>query len=365
MDPITLGLDLGRSETRLYDGEHLTVFPSLVGGPVATVRRGNARLVDEVLDQHLSIKLDRHTYTIGRHALEQPFLFPVNDLDLFAEDLNLALLLSMLGLYARRHGLGGIPRFKLCLGLPVALAKRVAYVEQQVRAWTRLHTFEFCGEPMSLDLVQIDVIPQPVGAVYAAILGGQLEYSPTEIIGVIDPGHLSTDWVVVRLPNELAAYSGQTTAAAGFRLTEAVTDHLAAEGVSRINPIGVMEALSSGEYRDNGAAIPVPSEITAELVELMAQQIALTVRQSWRDLSIDRMLLVGGFGRILYPHLTQYPYFRDLQLASDFRYYNVRGAYEYAVATPQCDQDETPTPARSRGAKVKVEASVPPVEVEV
>ena len=93
--------------------------------------------------------------------------------------------------------------------------------------------------------------------------------------------------------------------------------------------------LITGVYKDNqGDSITIPEHLVENLKEIMAQQIALTVKQSWRDLRIHRMLLVGGFGRILYPLLTKYPYFRDLQLAQDPRYYNVKGFFEYAIASP-------------------------------
>lgn len=334
MDAINLGIDLGRSETRLYDGQQLYMIPTLIGGPVSAVRRSGAQAENEAVEQQLSIKLGRHEYTVGRHAMEQPFFFPVNDLDLFEDDLNLALMLSVIGLYVRRLAVTGTPKLKICLGLPVALCRRKAYTEQHLAEWTRLHAFEFCGDPMSVDIVQIDYIPQPVGAVYSSIFDGQLEYSPTENIGVIDPGHLSTDWIVVRLPNELSAFSGHTTASAGFRLTDVLSNHLTEQGVVRLDPLAILESLSTQEYRDNGRTIALGDELTADLLERMAQAIALTVKQAWRDISIDRMLLVGGLGRLLYPFLTQYAYFRDLQLLTDFRYGNVRGAYEYAIASP-------------------------------
>lgn len=333
-DLVTLGIDLGRSEARLYDGETLITLPAILGGPVATIRRGASQVIDEALEEHLTVKLGPRTYSVGRYALEQPFHLPLNDLDLFADDLNLVMLLALLGLYARKKGLEGTPKVKLCLGLPVALSRRADYVDTHLRAWERLHTFELAGRTMGVDIVQIDAIPQPVGAVYAGLLAGQLDYAPNENIGVIDPGHLTTDWVVVRLPNELANYSGFSTATAGLRLTDAAAASLADQGVLRLEPVALMETAATGQYVHNGATYTVPAEVLDELLEMMALQIALTVKQSWRDLSIDRMLLVGGFGRLLYPHLTQHPYFRDLQLAQDHRYFNVKGAYEYAIAAP-------------------------------
>jgi len=333
-DLVTLGIDLGRSEARLYDGETLITLPAILGGPVATIRRGSSQVIDETLDTHLTVKLGAKTYSVGRYALEQPYHLPLNDLDLFSDDLNLVMLLTLLGLYTRRQGFEGTPKFKLCIGLPVALSRRTDYVETHLRAWERLHTFEFSGKPMAVDIAQIDVIPQPVGAVYAGLLAGQLDYAPDENIGVIDPGHLTTDWVVVRLPNELSNYSGQSTATAGLRLTDAVSNYLSDQGIMRLDPVALMEAAASGQYIHNGVTYTIPAEIIDELVEMMALQIALTVKQSWRDLSIDRMILVGGFGRLLYPHLTQHAYFRDLQIAQDHRYFNVKGAYEYAIAAP-------------------------------
>ncbi len=364
-DLVTLGIDLGRSEARLYDGETLITLPAILGGPVATIRRGSSQVIDETLDTHLTVKLGAKTYSVGRYALEQPYHLPLNDLDLFADDLNLVMLLSLLGLYARQKGLEGTPKFKLCIGLPVALSRRTDYVETHLRAWERLHTFDLSGRAMAVDIAQIDVIPQPVGAVYAGLLAGQLDYAPDENIGVIDPGHLTTDWVVVRLPNELANYSGFSTAAAGLRLTDAVSNTLADEGVLRLDPVALMEAAATGQYVHNGATYTVPAEVLDELVEMMALQIALTVKQSWRDLSIDRMLLVGGFGRLLYPHLTQHPYFKDLQLAQDHRYFNVKGAYEYAIAAPLREGLAAPTPVASPSVReTKVAKSAPALEPE-
>ncbi|MEB3328826.1 MAG: hypothetical protein VKQ33_06300 [Candidatus Sericytochromatia bacterium] len=332
---INVGLDLGRSETRIYDGEHLFTFPTMVGGPVATIRRGSAQLLDENLEQNLWVKVDGHEYSIGRYAMEQPFLFPVNEENIFQGELNKALVLAALALLARRTGQGNVPRYKVCLGLPVYLSRRPEYIDASLREWLGRHDFTFCGEPTSLEIIQIDTIPQPVGAVYAAILAGQLDYNPEETIGVVDPGHLTTDWVVVRLPNELTKYSGHTTAVAGYRLYEEVASYLSEQMVPRINPMAVQESLITGVYKDNqGDTLTIPEHLVESLKEIMAQQIALTVKQSWRDLRIHRMLLVGGFGRILYPLLTKYPYFRDLQLAQDPRYYNVKGFFEYAIATP-------------------------------
>jgi hypothetical protein len=336
---INVGLDLGRSETRVYDGENLLVFPTLVGGPVATIRRGSAQLLDENLENNLHIKLDGHEYSLGRYALEQPFLFPVNEENIFQGELNKALMLTSLGLLTRRIGHAGVPRFKICLGLPVYLSRRPDYIDSALQEWIGRHEFTFCGEPMALEIAQIDTIPQPVGSVYAAILAGQLDYNPEESIGVIDPGHLTTDWVVVRLPNEMTQYSGHTTAVAGYRLYEAVSSYLSEQMVPRINPMAVQESLITGVYKDNqGESIAIPEHIVDGLKEIMAQQIALTVKQSWRDLRIHRMLLVGGFGRMLFPLLTKYPYFRDLQLAQDPRYYNVKGFYEFAIASPLREQ---------------------------
>lgn len=340
MEPITLGVDLGRSEIRIFDGESLYTFPTLVGGPVSAVSRGSSKLLEEALENNLSVKAGKHLYTVGRHALEQPFLFPVNDIDLFSDDLNLILLLAALGLYTRKRRLQGTPRFKLGLGIPVFVARRPGYAEDHVAAWAKTHRFDFCGHPMTLDIAQVDVLPRPLGAIYAATLEGQLDPNPDELTAVIDPGHLSTDWVVVKLPKELAKFSGHNTSAAGIRLVEAISDHLTAEGVARVNPLAAMEAVTTGRYIENGQEISIPPDMNQELCELMAQQIALTVKQVWRDLSIDHMLLVGGFGQVLYPLLVQFPYLRDLILANDCRYFNVKGAYEFALRVPLRDLAE-------------------------
>jgi hypothetical protein len=74
---VNVGLDLGRSETRVYDGDHLLTFPTMVGGPVATIRRGSQQLIDDHLEANLHLKVDGHEFSVGKYALEQPFLFPL------------------------------------------------------------------------------------------------------------------------------------------------------------------------------------------------------------------------------------------------------------------------------------------------
>jgi hypothetical protein len=334
-EPFQVGIDLGRSETRIYDGTTLLTFPSLVGGPVATIRRGSVRIIDDNLEHNLQVKVDGQLYSLGRFALEQPFLFPVNDENIFESDLNRALFLGALGLLTRRRRVQGVPRYKVCLGVPVYLSRRPDYIERALHAWLGRQEFEFCGEPMVFEIAQIDAIPQPVGAVYAGILSGQIDYNPEKAIGVIDPGHLTTDWVVVRLPNELTQYSGHTTAVGGFRLYEAVAAYLSEQMVSRIDPSALQESMVTGVYEANGSdAIKIPDALQDQLKEIMAQQVALTVKQSWRDLRIHQMVLAGGFGQMLYPLLRKYPYFRDIELATDPRYVNVKGFYEYALASP-------------------------------
>lgn len=332
---IPVGLDLGRSEVRVFDGERLYTFPTLVGGPVPTIRRGAGTVLDENLEYNLHIKLGPFEYSIGRYAMEQPFLFPMNDENIIEDEFNKALFLAALGLLVKRAGHAGVPRFKVCLGLPVYLGRRAEYVEQALAGWLGRQEFVFCGEPMAVEIVQIDTLPQPMGAVYAAIVNGTLDYSPEENIGVIDPGHLTTDWLVARLPNELTQYSGHTTAFSGHRLYEAIGSFLQEQGVGRLDPIGIQESLVSGVYTDTtGAVVPLPEGLIDTVKATMAQQLALTVKQGWRDLRIHRMLLVGGFGQLLYPLLTQFPYFKDLALAEDPRHTNVKGFYEYACAAP-------------------------------
>lgn len=331
---VDVGLDLGRSEVRVFDGTRLLTFPALLGGPVANIRRGGESVVLENLEKNLHLRWEGISYSMGTYALEQPFHLPLNEENLLGSELNRVLMLGALALLCKKAGLVR-PRFKVCLGLPVYLSRRQDSLALQLRAWEGQYQFEFMGESIEFEVAQLDPLPQPLGAIYAAYVAGQLDPSPEELVGVIDPGHLTTDWVVYRIPNELKDVSGHTTAVAGYRLYETVAGYLSEQMVPRINPAAVQEALFTGVYRDNqGDPIEIPEALIEEKKAIMAQQIYLTVKQAWRDHRINKMLLVGGFGRLLYPLLTKFPYFRDLQLAQDPRHFNVRGFYEYAVAQP-------------------------------
>ncbi|MEB3186368.1 MAG: hypothetical protein VKP72_02895 [bacterium] len=367
MDIITLGIDLGRSEIRLSDGEQVIALPTLLGGPVSTVKRGQSRVGDDFLESQLAVRLGRRSYSVGQLALAQAVDFPVNDPDLFADELNLVLLLALLGLYVRRRGITGTPRFKISLGLPVGLSRRRAHVEAQLATWVGLHQFELAGENLSFEILQIEPMPTAVGAVYAALLEGQVAFSASHNVGVIDAGHTSTDYLVVRLPHELSAYSGHSPAAAGCRLEQILVEFLESEGLVRVHPLRLREALATRVYVDGSTRIEIPETLWADTLEPLAQHVALTVKQAWRDLAIERMVLVGGFGKFLYPYLVQFPYFRDCLLADDVRHLNVRGLFEYALASPLRPSgvalETSPTfrtPASTAPSAVQVEMPVAP-----
>ena len=208
-------------------------------------------------------------------------------------------------------------------------------LEEAVAGWTGTHRFEFCGQPLTVEIEQLDVLPRALASVYASTMEGLIDPGPDTTLGVVDAGHMATDWLVARLPRELPRYSGFATSVAGVRLVEVVEDILLDEGLVRINPLAALEASVTGKYVEGSRELELPTEALEEMRELMAQQLTLTLRQSWRDLALDQVLLTGGLGEVLAPLLEGARGLPGLVLAGSPRTGVARGAYEFAVRQPE------------------------------
>lgn len=337
MTAINLGIDLGRSETRLYDGQHLLAFPSLVGGPIETIARGNYNLIKA--ENNLFVEVDGRPYSVGRYALEQPFLFPISDPHPMRGELNRVLFLTAMGLAAQRLGWPEKPRLRLCLGLPVYFARNQALNQEILQTWLGRQRVVFRSVPMDFEVERIDIIPEALGTIYQAILEGQIDGEGDgnvieKSIGVISIGHQTANWLVVSNLQELSKYSGHFTNAVGYHLHDAIAAHLGqAHGLFQVNSIDLHESILTGVYRDlEGNVYPIPAQLVEQVKRAVARQVALTVEQSWRYTKLDHLLLSGGMGGSLFELMQETPYFHRLQRVSDPRYANVKGYYEYIAA---------------------------------
>ncbi|MEB3236413.1 MAG: hypothetical protein VKO64_02155 [Candidatus Sericytochromatia bacterium] len=334
MEPVTLGVDLGRSEIRLFDGETTLRHPALAGGPVRSMARGSARILEEQPEDHMTVRIGRLTHTLGRMALEQPMVFPASGVDLFEDGLAWVHLLGALGLLARHHRTQGTFRVRLGLAVPQLNARRDEALHAAIDTWRGVHRYEFCGQPMAVAIEQIDVLPRTLASVYAATMDGVIDPGPDTTLGVIDAGHVATDWMVARLPRELPRFGGFTQAVAGIRLVEAVEEALLDAGIVRINPLAALGAALEGAYVDGRVRVDLPEGLLDEMLELMAQQLALTLRQAWRDLSVDQVLLTGGLGARLAPWLEGHKALPDVLLAAEPRHGVAQGAYHFEFRQP-------------------------------
>ncbi|MGE5707664.1 MAG: hypothetical protein ACM3YO_04955 [Bacteroidota bacterium] len=330
MEYFKLGVDLGRSEIRLHDGT-TTAFPALLGGPVTKLRR--RALSPEEFERNLSVRYGEKTYSLGRLSLHQPFLFPLGVQD-FASELNLVLLLGALGLYAQQQG-AQEPHFELCLGVPVALSQHQATLDE-LEAWQTTHSIELSGTPMEIHIDKIEWMSQPLGSLYTALLNGQLDLDPEEdpLVGILDLGYASASWMIAQLPEELPQYSGCLTSIAGGRLLDALSQELPPG--TQLNPLAALQALQTGIYGN----LEIPQAPQEELLDLMAQQIALTVRQRWADLPLRQILVTGGLGERLFERLQQTPFLSEAILSENPREANVIGFHEYLHLDEASEENE-------------------------
>ncbi|HEY9766503.1 MAG TPA: hypothetical protein V6C82_09055, partial [Chroococcales cyanobacterium] len=105
-------------------------------------------------------------------------------------------------------------------------------------------------------------------------------------------------------------------------------DVLSQDGVFPLNPLAALQAIQTQDSEGKNTDLPS----LEETLDLMATQVAHTVKQRWQDLPLEAILITGGIGAKLFERLKEFPFLAKAVLVEEPRRANVAGYSEFTLA---------------------------------
>lgn len=328
-----LAADIGFGYTKATDGRQFQVFKSVVG------EANPAQFAESPLPgqppppRHFEI--GGEAIFVGELAETQSrgrgfTLDPAQFLSQYAKTLGLAALAP----YAE-HG----DPVRLVTGLPISFFRK--YKDALATTLQARHPVVVIGangerEEKSIYIEKVRVIPQPFGSLFNLMLNDQgkavQQRFITEKIGVIDVGFRTCDFSVA----DKTRYSerGSLSTDSGISSAYAAIANLLHEksGV-QIELYRLYEAVARGSIKIRGQKYDITALVQQAFAQL-ATRIATEANRLWADeWDIDAIVLTGGGGAALAPHLQPLLQGEVLPMPADAdaRLNNVSGYWKYGV----------------------------------
>jgi plasmid segregation protein ParM len=182
----------------------------------------------------------------------------------------------------------------LVTGLPVAQCRDR---EKAVKLKNRLEGQHEIRKGRVVTVKKVTIVPQAIGAYYAALDSGQVDARSRDNMLVLDFGHYSVDWVLIAAGNFRLALSGSNSQGGSYVIDRMVANIKERHGivVSRERVYGfVREGLREVQLGREKIDLDALKELAAAQV---APAVIGDIRASLRgdqSLGIHRLMLCGG-----------------------------------------------------------------------
>lgn len=314
-----IGVDIGYGYSKIVTARRRIIFPSHVGPEKAFTFDLSNR---EDLPGE-TVEVNGEVYFVGKKAELCDTTFSLRTREWVEDNIYAALLASSLtrAMESASHDAG----IFVISGLPVAYMKDKAKAEEQVRLTANSLGIQLCG---------VQIIPQPLGGFFDYVLDETGEPSITQkthLLGVLDVGHHTTDYVLVKdLRDNLERASGSITGGVhniidGVRrdiVQSSCRDNIscaeAEECVRRTRTITI-----KGEEKEVSALV-------SSRIRNTAQNIVGEIKSRWsQEGEVDLVLLSGGGSILLKEHLKDISHSTKLLEGAQFA--NARGYFKHGL----------------------------------
>ena len=324
-----IGIDVGFGYTKAMDGTKNILFPSVISPPAEIKFRPWWEDQTDSLNyllNHLAVTLDGKSYFVGNLALHQGwFAYATLDRIRTKTDEYRLLFLTTLALFAESPE----EEFSVITGLPVDDYEDREAIENALCGRFKL---SLAGQEHSFFIRNLTVIPQPCGA-YMDLLfrdtqGNVNEEYARGLVGVIDIGYKTTDFVLMQSAEFVWKYSGSLKHGMST-IYQAAIPKLTARYPGNFDLRSVEEAISEGVICRLGERMAIdPALLDADFSGL-AGEIASWVQRRWSDQKLNRILCTGGGSLPLKPYLARA--FPKMLFMDHPQQANVRGFYKGAL----------------------------------
>lgn len=208
-------------------------------------------------------------------------------------------------------------------GLPVHYMPDKEIAKQQIMS---------AANSLHIDVTGVKVIPQPFGSFYDYLLddsGKPSKAGKIRLIGVIDVGHNTSDYILVR---DLKNYIEQKAGTISLGMTDVIDgvrrDIMQRFELDNITGAQVEECIRGKSIRIRGEIKNISEEIKKHAHDI-AQSILGEIRSRWsREDEIDLVLLSGGGSLLLKNYLQNITH--NVQLLDKPQLANARGYFKLA-----------------------------------
>ncbi|MGB1110175.1 MAG: hypothetical protein ACPG4N_07450 [Gammaproteobacteria bacterium] len=327
-----VAIDIGFGFTKATNGIRSMVFKSIIGEST-DIQYREAMLDAGGNNEHLHIEVDGHGYFVGELAERQSnvrsFTLDQNQfITGFAKNLALTALSNMVQSNAPVN---------LVTGLPISYFQR--YKDELGQLLIGKHTVTKMNpkgerEEVVISVNKVRVVPQPFGSLFNVMLNQQGEMSELryarEKIGVIDIGFRTADYTIA----DKIRYSergSRTTEAGMARAFTVIANKLQESTGVNVEIYRLHESLDRGFIKIRGKRIDL-KEMADQVFKQLAASIATEVDRLWQDdWDIDAIVITGGGGKALAPHLQPLlnGEVKAMDPGSDARLNNVQGYWRY------------------------------------
>lgn len=327
-----IGLDIGFGFTKASNGKRSIIFKS-VYGEASELQFKEQLLSGSDQEEHLEIEIDGVSYFAGELAERQSVeRFHTLDQAQFVSDFTKILALVPLSRMVSRQD-----PVKLVAGLPVSHYRK--HKKQIVEILKGQHEVTVVDQnqertPTVIRISSVRVVPQPFGAVMNMMLNDIGEIRDRrfleEKIGVIDIGFRTTDFTIA----DHTRYSERGSRTLDMGISKAFTSIAAklqeSSGVS-VELYRLYDAVDKGSIKIHGKKYDL-TLIKEHAFAQLANRIATEANRIWaNDWDMDKVLITGGGGRVLAPHLEKLVKGEIMaqEENKDTRLSNVRGFCKY------------------------------------
>jgi plasmid segregation protein ParM len=329
-----LAVDLGFGFTKATDGEQSVVFKSVIG-EADTQQFAGQTLIQRTPEDHLHFEFGDQRLFVGDMAERQSNVRSFTlDQERFIKDASATLTLAALTRLARPGEPIGVVS-----GLPISeFTEYSGEMERTLRGEHRFVTIDERGEreEVRLDIAEVQVIPQPFGAMYDLLLDDRGEIADRRLmqdkVGIIDVGFQTADFTIADRTNflERGSLSTDSGIARAFSLIAA---KLREKSGVNIEIYRLYEAVEQGRIKIRGDHYDL-QKLTDHVMGQLATEIASSANELWADdWDIDSIVISGGGGAVLAPYISPLVQGRVMPVESgrDNRLNNVRGFRKYGA----------------------------------
>ncbi len=326
-----LGIDIGFGFTKAVDGRRHQIFKSVVGE--ATDIQFDESLIGGTDAAPRHIEIEGEAFFIGELAEQQSrgrgfTLDPQQFIAKHALPLALTSIAPLVN--------DGEP-VRLVTGLPISFfRKQRGALTQLLQKRHAVTLIDGAGNrrERNIQIDRVKVIPQPFGSVFNLVLNdvgkpGSQTYLQ-EKVGIIDVGFRTADYTISHRTKYLER--GSLSSDSGISVAfSAIANVLQEKSGVNIELYRLYDAVDRGVIKIRGKKYDLSKMVQRAMAQL-AQKIATEVNRLWADdWDIDTIVLTGGGGALLAPHLQPLLEGEVVPVPADqdARLNNVRGYWKY------------------------------------